>query len=333
MTCSRPRHCSVLALALLALLVPLAAPLAAEAQQSGRTPRIGYLAERPAPSEFDEAFLKGLRELGYVDGKNIVIEYRWAGGKAERLPALAAELVGLKVDIIVTSGIPAAKAAKNATPTIPIVMATSMDAVADGLVSSFARPGGNITGLSLFVTELSRKRLEVLKEAVPGMERVGALFNAVNPATLPQFQDTKAAGEALGLKVLPLDVRFPEGIEPAFAEAARRSLQGIVILSDSATITHRTQLGSAALKHRLPTIFANKAYLQGGGLMSYGPDIVDVFHRAASYVDKVLKGAKPADLPIEQPTKLELVINLKTAKALELTIPRSVLSLADEVIQ
>jgi putative ABC transport system substrate-binding protein len=333
MTYTRPRHSSALVLALLTLLVPLAAPLAAEAQHSGRTPRLGYLAERPAPSEFDEAFLKGLRELGYVDGKNIAIEYRWAGGKAERLPTLAAELVGLKVDIIVTSGIPAAKAAKNATQMIPIVMATSMDAVADGLVSSFAHPGGNITGLSLFVTELSRKRLEVLKEAVPGLERVGALFNALNPATAPQFQDTKAAGETLGLNVLPLDVRFPDGIEPAFAEAARRKLQGVVILSDSATITHRTQLGSAALKHRLPTMFANKAYLQGGGLMSYGPDILDTFHRAAYYVDKVLKGAKPADLPVEQPTRLELVINLKTAKALELSIPRSVLSLADQVIE
>jgi ABC-type uncharacterized transport system substrate-binding protein len=333
MTHCRPLNPSVLVLALLTMFVLLVVPLSADAQQTGKAPRLGYLAERPAPSEFDEAFLKGLHELGYVDGKNIAIEYRWAGGKAERLPALAAELVGLKVDIIVTSGIPAAKAAKNATSTIPIVMATSMDAVADGLVASFARPGGNITGLSLFVTELSRKRLEVLKDAVPGLERVGALFNALNPATAPQFQDTKAAGETLGLKVVPLDVRFPEGVEPAFAEAAHRKLQGVVILSDSATITHRTQLGSAALKHHLPTMFANKAYLQGGGLMSYGPDIVDVFHRAASYVDKVLKGAKPADLPIEQPTKLELVINLKTAKALELTIPRSVLSIADEVIQ
>jgi ABC-type uncharacterized transport system substrate-binding protein len=179
----------------------------------------------------------------------------------------------------------------------------------------------------------SRKRLEVLKEAVPGMQRAGALFNALNPATAPQFQDMKAAGETLGLKVVPLDVRFPEGIEPAFAAAARQNLQGVVILSDSVTITHRAQLGSAALKHRLPTMFANKAYLQGGGLMSYGPDIVEVFHRAAFYVDKVLKGAKPADLPVEQPTKLELVINLKTAHALGLTIPRSVLGLTDEVIQ
>jgi len=274
-----------------------------------------------------------MRELGYVDGRNVIIEYRWAGGDAGRLPALAAELVAAKVDIIVTSGIPAANAAKSATATVPIVMATSGDAVADGLVASFTRPGGNVTGLSLFTRELSRKRLEIFKEAVPGLERVGAMFNAQNPATMPQFRETATAGDTLGLKLMPFDIRFPEGIEPAFAEAVRQKIHGVLIISDSETIAHRTQLGSAALKAHLPTMFANKAYLQGGGLMSYGPDIVAMFHRAAYYVDKILKGAKPADLPVEQPTKIELVINLKAAKELGLTIPQSVLLRADEVIQ
>jgi putative tryptophan/tyrosine transport system substrate-binding protein len=311
----------------------LCVPLAVAAQQAGKTPRLGYLADRPGASEFDEAFLRGMRELGYVDGKNVVIEYRWAGGDAGRLQALAAELVAAKVDIIVTSGVPAAKAAKNATATIPIVMATSGDAVADGLVASFTRPGGNVTGLSLFTRELSRKRLDVFKEAVPGLERVGAVFNAQNPATMPQFRETATAGDTLGLKLTPFDIRFPDGIEPAFAEAVHQNVQGVLIISDAATIAHRTQLGSAALKARLPTMFANKAYLQGGGLMSYGPDIVAMFHHAAYYVDRILKGAKPADLPVEQPTTFELVINLKTAKTLGLTIPQSLLLRADEVIQ
>jgi putative tryptophan/tyrosine transport system substrate-binding protein len=319
--------------AVFAALSFLLVPLSADAQQAGRTPRVGYLTERSGTTEFEESLLKGLRDLGYVDGKNLIIEYRWAAGNAERLPAMATDLVGLKVDIIVTSGVPAAKAAKNATSTIPIVMATSGDAVADGLVASFTRPGGNVTGLSLFTRQLSGKRLEVLKEAVPDLRRAGAVFNAANPSTPPQFRETEAAGDTLGLKVLPLDVHFPEGIDAAFAEAARQKLQGVAIISDSATIAHRTQLGTAALKYRLPTIFSNKAYLQGGGLMSYGPDVVATFYRAAYYVDKILKGAKPADLPVEQPTKFELVINMKTAKALGITIPQSLLLRADEVIE
>jgi putative ABC transport system substrate-binding protein len=311
----------------------LSLPRAVAAQQARSTPRLGYLAERPGASEFDEAFLRGMRELGYVDGKNLIIEYRWAAGDAGRLPALAVELVAAKVDIIVTSGVPAAKAAMSATETIPIVMASSSDAVADGLVASFTRPGGNVTGLSQFTRELSRKRLEVFKEAIPGLKRVGAVFNAKNPSTMPQFRETATAGNTLDLTLVPFDIRFPEGIDPALAEAVRQKLQGVVIISDSATIAHRTQLGSAALKAQLPTMFANKAYLQGGGLMSYGPDIVAAFHHAAYYVDKILKGAKPANLPVEQPTQFELVINLKTAKALGVTIPQSILIRADDVIE
>jgi len=311
----------------------LATPLAAEAQQAGKVPVIGYLIERSGPTAFDEAFRLGLRELGYSEGRNVVVEYRWADGKAERLPALAAELVRLKVDVIVTSGTPGGLAAKNATSTIPIVLASGGDFVADGLVASFSRPGANITGLSVFARELSGKRLEILKEAIPGMTRVAAAFNTLNPGTRSLFKETEAAATKLGLKVLPLDIHFPDGVERAFAEAVRLRASAVVIISDGATIVHRAQLGSAALQHHLPTIFANKTYLEGGGLMSYGPDIIEVWRRAATYVDRILKGAKPAEMPIEQPTKFELVISLKTAKALGLTIPQSLLLRADQVIE
>ena len=311
----------------------LAAPLAAEGQQARKVPVIGYLIERSGPTAFDEAFRLGLRELGYSEGRNVVVEYRWADGKAERLPALAAELVRLKVDIIVTSGTPGGLAAKNATSTIPIVLASGGDFVADGLVASFSRPGANITGLSVFARELSGKRLEILKEAIPGMTRVAAAFNTLNPGTRSLFKETEAAATKLGLKVLPLDNHFPDGVERAFAEAVRLRASAVVIISDGATIVHRAQLGSAALQHHLPTIFANKTYLEGGGLMSYGPDIIEVWRRAATYVDRILKGAKPAEMPIEQPTKFELVISLKTSKALGLTIPPSLLLRADQVIE
>ena len=311
----------------------LIAPLAAEGQEARKIPVIGYLIERSGPTAFDEAFRLGLRELGYSEGRNVVVEYRWADGKAERLPALAAELVRLKVDVIVTSGTPGGLAAKNATSTIPIVLASGGDFVADGLVASFSRPGANITGLSVFARELSGKRLEILKEAIPGMTRVAAAFNTLNPGTRSLFKETEAAATKFGLKVLPLDIHFPDGVERAFAEAVRLRVSAVVIISDGATIVHRAQLGSAALQHHLPTIFANKMYLEGGGLMSYGPDIIEVWRRAATYVDRILKGAKPADMPIEQPTKLELVINLKTAKALGLTIPPSLLLRADQVIE
>jgi len=299
--------------------------LAAEGQQARKVPVIGYLIERSGPTAFDEAFRLGLRELGYSECRNVVVEYRWADGKAERLPALAAELVRLKVDVIVTSGTPGGLAAKNATSTIPIVLASGGDFVADGLVASFSRPGANITGLSVFARELSGKRLEILKEAIPGMTRVAAAFNTLNPGTRSLFKETEAAATKLGLKVLPLDIHFPDGVERAFAEAVRLRASAVVIISDGATIVHRAQLGSAALQHHLPTIFANKTYLEGGGLMSYGPDIIEVWRHAATYVDRILKGAKPADMPIEQPTNFELVINLKTAAALGLALPRALL--------
>jgi len=316
----------------LALGACLAAP-SAEAQRPPPVARLGYLTERAGPTEFDDAFLQGMRELGYVEGRNLAIEYRWAAGKAERLPTMAADLAALKVDVIVTSGVPAAKAAKGATTTIPIVMATSSDAVADGLVTSFARPGGNVTGRSLFTRELSEKRLETVRQAIPGLTRVAAVFNGENPATPPQFRETQAAAERLGIQAIPFEIRFPDGIEPAFAEAARAGVGAVLIISDSATIGHRSQLGAAGLKYKLPTMFANRAYLQGGGLMSYGPNIVDAFHDAATYVDKILRGSRPGDLPVQQPARFELVINMKTATVLGLTIPQSLLLRADEVIR
>jgi putative ABC transport system substrate-binding protein len=311
----------------------LAAPLVAEGQQAKRVPVVGYLIERSGPTAFDEAFRLGLRELGYSEGRNIVVEHRWAEGKTERLPALAAELVKMKVDVILTSGTPGGLAAKNATSTIPIVLASGGDFVADGLVANFARPGGNITGLSVFARELSGKRLEILKEAIPGMTRVAVAFNRLNPGTRSLYNETETVAARLGLKALPLDIQFPDGVDAAFAEAVRLRADAVVIISDGATIVHRAQLGSAGLKHRMPTIFANKTYSEGGGLMSYGPDIIEVWHRAAMYVDRILKGARPADMPIEQPTKFELVISLKTAKAIGLTIPPSLLQRADGVIQ
>jgi putative ABC transport system substrate-binding protein len=311
----------------------LAAPLVAEGQQAKRVPVVGYLIERSGPTAFDEAFRLGLRELGYSEGRNIVVEHRWAEGKTERLPALAAELVKMKVDVILTSGTPGGLAAKNATSTIPIVLASGGDFVADGLVANFARPGGNITGLSVFARELSGKRLEILKEAIPGMTRVAVAFNRLNPGTRSLYNETETVAARLGLKALPLDIQFPDGVDAAFAEAVRLRADAVVIISDGATIVHRAQLGSAGLKHRMPTIFANKTYSEGGGLMSYGPDIIEVWHRAATYVDRILKGARPADMPIEQPTKFELVISLKTAKAIGLTIPPSLLQRADGVIQ
>jgi putative ABC transport system substrate-binding protein len=320
------------AIALLVLTL-LVAPLAAGAQPAEKVPRIGYLMERPRLTAFEEAFLQGLRSLGYVEGQNITIDYRFAEGRAERLPTLAAELVALKVNVIVSAGAPATLAAKRATTTIPIVMASSPNAVADGLVASLARPGGNVTGQSLFAAELSGKRLQILKEVIAGLSRVGVLYNAANPSNPPQFRDTETAAHALGLQVRAMEARIPDDLESTFADAAQWGAGAVVIVSDNTTITNRAQIASSAAKNRLATMFASRAYLEGGGLMSYGPNILDAFRRAAIYVDKILKGSKPADLPVEQPTKFELVINLRTAKALGLTIPQSVLLRADEVIQ
>jgi putative ABC transport system substrate-binding protein len=300
------------------------------AQTAGRVPVVGYLAQRAGPWHLDKAFVDGLTELGYVEGRNIRIEYRW-GANAADLPAMAADLARLKVDVIVSSGYPANKAAKDATRTIPIVMATSGDAVQEGLVASLSRPGGNITGLSVLNRELSGKRLEVVKEAVPGLKKIGALFNGNNPAMPPQFGEVKAAAERFGIEAMPLDVSFPDGIDAAFIAANKAGVGAVMVLSDSSTIAHRSQLSAAALKYRMPTMFSNRDYIRAGGLMSYGPNLAENFRRTAGIVDKILKGASPALIPVEQPTKFELVINRTSAKTLGIALPETLLVRADDI--
>jgi len=300
------------------------------AQATARVPVIGYLAQRAGPWHLDKVFVDGLRELGYVEGRNIVVEYRW-GANAADLPALAADLARLKVDVIVSSGYPANKAAKDATSTIPIVMATSGDAVQEGLVASLSRPGGNMTGLSVLNRELTGKRLEVMKEAVPMLKKIGALYNGANPAMPPQFREVQVAAQRFGLESVPLDVSFPAGIDAAFVAASQAGVGAIMVLSDSSTIAHRSQLSTAAIKYRMPTMFSNRDYIRDGGLMSYGPNLADNFRRAASIVDAILKGANPALLPVEQPTKFELVINRTTARALRLDLPQALLVRVDEI--
>ncbi len=317
----------------------LAAPLAAEAQQARKVPRIGFLGTRTpsdTSSAFD-AFRQGLRELGWVEGQNIVIEYRWAEGRYERLPTLAAELVRLKVDIIVAVTTPGIQAAKNATETIPIVMISgSADPVGLGLIASLARPGGNVTGLSYSVgREIFGKGLELLKETVPKVRRVAILSNPSNPASPVQpliIREVYVAARSLGVQLL-LEARGPNGFDGAFAAMAKERVGALLVVADSIFILHRTRLADLAAKSRLPAMYGFREHVEAGGLMSYGANLADLYRRAATYVDKILKGAKPADLPVEQPTKFELVINLKTAKALGLTIPQSLLGRADEVIE
>jgi ABC-type uncharacterized transport system substrate-binding protein len=321
-------------LTLSAVLIALC--LSAEAQQPKKIPRIGLLGSLSASSSSDlirtEAFLQGLRDLGYVDGKNIVIEYRYADGKFERLPSLAAELVRLKVDILVARGAPAAHAAKNATSTIPIVMGNAADPVGTGLVASLARPGGNITGLSDFNSGVITKRLELLKEVVPTVSRVAVFLNPANPTNPPQLKEVQAVAPALGVTLLSLEVKGADDIERAIT-AMKRERTGAVLVIGGAAGNHVPRLAELVVKNRLPTIWSSSEAVETGGLMSYGTNFADLYRRAATYVDKILKGAKPADLPVEQPTKFELAINLKTAKALDLTIPPSLLARADRVIE
>jgi putative ABC transport system substrate-binding protein len=309
----------------------LAAPLAAEGQQAGKVARIGRLELSSAGT--DEAFRQGLRELGYVEGQNVVLEYRFAEGKAERLPDLAAELVSLKVDIIVAGGTPAPLAAKHATSTIPIVMAAAGDPVRTGLVASLAKPGGNVTGLSTFTPELAAKRLQLLKEVVPGVSRVAALWNATNPFTVFNMRETEVAARTLGVQVQSLEVRGSDDFENAFAAAIRGRAGALIVVDDPLTCRHREQLADFAARNGLPTMYGFRQCAGAGGLISFGASLADLYRRAATFVDKILRGAKRADLPVEQPAKFELVINLKTAKALRLTIPQSLLVRADQVIE
>jgi putative ABC transport system substrate-binding protein len=313
------------------------APLTADAQQAAKIARIGYLVlNLAAASHLTEAFLQGLHDLGYVEGRNIVIEYRSAEGKLERLPALAAELVALKVNVIVAGGPPHALAAKQATRTIPIVFASSADPVTDGLVTSLARPGGNVTGLSNLGSGLVGKGLEQLTQAVPGVSRVAVLWQPgayAERTTRDMLQEAEAAARTLGVQLQLVEVRGPADFDRAFSEMTRARAGALTMLPSTMLISERRRLVDLTAKNRLPAVYASREFVDAGGLMSYGSNLADMFRRAAIYVDKILKGAKPADLPVEQPTKFELVINLKTAKALGLTIPQSVLERTDQVIQ
>jgi putative ABC transport system substrate-binding protein len=313
------------------------APFVADAQEAANVARIGYLsANRAAGLHLEEAFHQGLRDLGYVERRNLVIEYRDGGGKPERLPALAAELVALKVDVIVAPSIVAALAAKQATRTLPIVFALAADAVGTGLVTSLARPGGNITGLSLLSTEVVGKRLELLRQAVPGITRPVVLWQ---PGTTEervqkdQLKETEVAARALGVRLQFFEARGPADFDRVLSNMTKSHADALTVLGTAMFFAERGRLVDLVAKKRLPAVYNTREFVDAGGLMSYGANFPDVFRRSAVYVDKIVKGAKPGDLPVEQPTKFDLVINLKTAKALGLTIPPSVLGRADQVIE
>jgi len=307
----------------------------AEAQQPTKIPSIGYLTTPllSANAARVEAFRQGLRELGYVEGKNIVIEWRSAEGKLDRAPALAGELVRLKLDVIVTGGPQSTRAAKEATITIPIVMAFDNDPVGNGFVASLARPGGNITGLSTLYPEISGKQLELLKEIVPRLSRLAVFGNSTHPGNAQALKETELAAGALAVQPQYVDVRDPKDIETAFRAASKGRADAVLVLENAVLTSHRKQLVELAVKSRLPAIYPQTEYMEAGGLIYYGTNTPDLFRRAATYVDKILKGAKPADLPVEQPTKFEFIINLKAAKQIGLTIPPNVLARADKVIK
>ena len=311
----------------------LATPLAAEAQHAGKVYRIGVLSPDSPPPGLFEAFQRRLRELGYVEGKNIATESRHAGGQTERLAALAAELIALKVDVILAVNTSAAQAAKKATAEIPIVMTRVADPVKSGLVASMSRPGGNITGLSFLPEELSAKQLQLLKEALPRVSRVAAMLYAGNPGAAITLKGMEAASAQLGLQLLRISVKNPGDFLGAFETATRNRAEALVVVDDAMVTRYRVEILRLAGKHSLPVISLYKPFVEAGGLFAYGASTTDMYRNAADYVDKILRGAKPADLPIEEPTKFELVINLKTAKVLGLTVPPSLLQRAEQVIE
>ena len=315
----------------------LVAPLAGHAQTAGKVHRIGFLAAASSSDRriqgFFAAFRSGLAKLGYVEGRNITIESRWAAGRYERLPGLAAELVRLKADVIVTAAVPAIQAAREATSTIPIVMAVVVDPVATGLVASLARPGGNITGLSAMTPELVGKQLEMLREIAPKVSRVAVLWNPANAGNPPQLRAAELAARGLGMRLQAVEARRPGEIDGAFAAMTREGAGALVVLVDVVFVDQGKRIAELAGAHRLPAVYGLTEHVSAGGLMAYAPSFQDSYRRAAAYVDKILRGANPGDLPVEQPTQFELVINLKTAKALGLTIPPSLLGRADEVIE
>ena len=308
-------------------------PIAARAQQSRKLPTIGFLggATASAWSSWSAAFVQRLRELGWSEGRTILIEYRWAEGRHERAAEIAAEFVRLKVDVILTSG-GVLLAAKQATSTIPIVFAVANDPIGAGFVSSLARPGGNITGLSLQTTDLAAKRLELLREVIPGIHRLGVLANISNAAAVPEIDEVQAAARILDIDVAMFEMRRAEDITSAFA-TFRNGTEAIYVCTDPLVLAQRARINTLAVAARLPTIYGPREHVEAGGLMSYGANFPDLFRRAADLVDKILRGAKPVDLPVEQPTKFDLVVNLTTAKALGLEIPPTLLARADEVIE
>jgi putative tryptophan/tyrosine transport system substrate-binding protein len=307
-------------------------PLAVRAQQVGKLPTIGFLgADAAAFSPWTAAFVTRMRELGWVEGRTIAIEYRWSEGRPERYAEIAAEFVHLKVDVIVTVGT-AVPTVMRATADIPIVFAVAIDPVGNGLVTSLARPGGNVTGLSIQAADLAGKRLELLREVVPRLHRLASMFDVGNPQPALEMDETQAAARTLGLEVAPLEIRRAEDIVPAF-EALKPPADALYVVVDQLVVANLTQILTLALGARLPTMFSTREFVKAGALMSYGPNYSDLFRHSADYVDKILRGTKPGDIPVEQPTKFELAINLTTAKALGLTIPVPFLSLADELIE
>ena len=321
------------------LLGLLAAPLAAEAQEAGKVYRVGWIAPTPVAELINDSnprfntFRREMRHRGYVEGQNLFLEVRFAEARLERISEVVGELVRLNVDVIVAVAAPTVQVTQQATRKIPIVMFGVGDPVAAGFVASLARPGGNITGLSQVSPQLSAKRLELLKEAVPGVSRVAVLWNPTNPTNAPQLEDTKAAARALGVQLHLLEVRGPQDLESAFVAATRGRAGALITLDDQFIFTQRMRIVALAAKNRLPGIYGWPVFPEAGGLMSYSPDYLDMYRQAAGFVAKILNGTSPADLPVEQPTKFELVINLKTAKALGLTIPQSLLVRADEIIR
>lgn len=321
--------------ALLAILAAFVAAPSAATGQAARTPRIGFLGNSTAALEANliGPWRDGLRDLGYVEGRNVVVDYRWAEGRYERFPALIQELLALKVDVIVTAGTPAAQAVKRATTTTALVMVAVGDPVATGLVASLARPGGNATGLVSIAPDLEGKRLELLREIVPGLADVAVLTNPANPFHVGSEQQVRAAAKALHLKIQTVPVRAEGEFDAAFAALSRQRPGALIMLADRLFLHHRTRIADFALKQRLPAVYAYRELVEAGGLMSFGPSYPGMHRRAAYFVDRILKGASPAELPMEQPSKFELVINLRTARAFGLAIPQSVLLRADHVIE
>lgn len=307
-----------------------------QAQQPGKTPRIGYLSaySKGAIGDRIDAFLQGLRDLGYVEEKNVRIDYRYMDAKLDRVPGLVAELLALPVNVIVAGGgLALVHEIKKSTTTIPIVMTSGSDPVEAGLIASLARPGGNVTGLVSFTLDLSGKRLEILKEAIPKLLRAAVLYDVGNPPKIREFKETRAAARSLGVEIQPLEVRSPDDFDAAFKSAALAKAHGLIILQSPLTVGQRKQIADLALKDRLPTMVAESGLLDRGGLMSYGPDYADLYHRAATYVDKILKGVQPADLPVERPVRFEFVVSLKVAKQLGVTIDPQVLARATRIIR